>query len=112
MQDRGYIKWAPFNSVINDKTIIKDLINKKRKITKPTLSQDQIDFLNEKIFEAYTNHIKVNLFIYINENVIKLIGFVNNINVSKKYITFNKSHIYFNQILKISNFFEEIEKTY
>ena len=112
MQDRGYIKWAPFNSVISDKIIIKDLINKKRKIEKPSLSQDQIDFLNEKIFEAYTNHIKVNLFIYINENVIKLIGFVNNINVSKKYITFNKSHIYFNQILKISNFFEENEKIY
>ena len=84
MQDRGYIKWAPFNSVINDKTIIQDLINKKRKIDKPTLSQDQIDFLNEKIFEAYTNHIKVNLFIYINENVIKLISFFNNKNVSKK----------------------------
>ena len=107
MQDRGYIKWAPFNSVINDKIVIKDLMNNKRKIEKPTLSQDQIDFLNEKIFEAYTNHIKVNLFIYKNESVIKLIGFVNNINVSKKYITFNKNHIFFNQILKVSNFFAE-----
>ena len=112
MQDRSYIKWAPFNSVINDKALINELIKQKRKIQKPTLSQDQIDYLNDKIFEAYTNHIKINLFIFKNENVIKLIGFVNNINVSKKYITFNKSHIYFNQILKISNFFEENEKIY
>lgn len=107
MQDRGYIKWAPFNSVISDKTIIKELMNRKRKIQKPTLSQDQIDYLNDKIFEAYTNHIKVNLFIFNNQNVIKLIGFVNNINVNKKYITFNNNHIFFNQILNISNFFEE-----
>ena len=28
-----------------------------------------------------------------------------NINLSKKYITFNNNHIYFNQILKITNFF-------
>lgn len=107
MQDRGYIKWAPFDSVISSKRVINDLMIQKRKISKPILSQDQIDYLNNKIFEAYTNHIKVNLLIYKNENIIKLIGYVNNINVSKKYITFNKTHIFFNQILKISQFFEE-----
>lgn len=107
MQDRGYIKWAPFNSVINDKLLIKEIINSKEKQLKPTLSEDQIEFLNEKIFEAYTNHIKVNLSIYINQKIIKLIGFVNNINITKKYITFNNNHIYFNQILNISNFLEE-----
>lgn len=107
MQDRGYIKWAPFDSVISSKKVINDLMIQKRKISKPILSQDQIDYLNYKIFEAYTNHIKVNLLIYKNENIIKLIGYVNNINVSKKYITFNKTHIFFNQILKISHFFEE-----
>ncbi len=107
MQDRAYIKWAPFNSIINDKKILNEILIQQRKIPKPTLSQDQIDYLNDKIFEAYTNHIKINLFIYKNENVIKLIGFVNNINTNKKYITFNKNHIYFNQILKVSNFFEE-----
>lgn len=107
MQDRGYIKWAPFNSVINGKLIINEILNTKEKQTKPTLSEDQIEVLNEKIFEAYTNHIKVNLFIYLNEKIIKLIGFVNNINITKKYITFNNNHIYFNQIINISNFLEE-----
>lgn len=107
MQDRGYIKWAPFNSVISSKKVMHDLMIQKRKISKPILSQDQIDYLNDKIFEAYTNHIKVNLLVYKNENIIKLIGFVNNINVCKKYITFNKTHIFFNQILRISQFFEE-----
>lgn len=107
MQDRGYIKWAPFNSLISDKVVINEILKSKNKIQKPTLSDDQIEYLNDKIFEAYTNHIKVNLFIYKNQNVINLKGFVNNINVQKKYIIFNKSIIYFNQIIKITTFFEE-----
>ncbi len=105
MLDRGYKKWAPFNSVISDKEVLNELSIKRNKIIKPTLSEDQIEFLNERIFEAFTNHLKVYLYIYNNYNIIKLIGYINNININKKYITFNKSHIYFNQILKINNFF-------
>jgi len=105
MQDRGYIKWAPFNSVMNGDKIIKEINKEKSKINKPTLSEDQTEFINEKIFEAYTNHLKVNLYIYKNENIEKIIGFINNINIPKKYITFNNNYIYFNQIINISNFF-------
>lgn len=108
MQDRTYIKWAPFNSLISDKKVINEILLKKNIIDKPTLSDDQTQFLNEFIFEAYTNHIKVNLFIYKNQNIIKLVGFVNDININKKHITFNNTHIYFNQIIRISYFFEEI----
>ena len=107
MQDRGYIKWAPFNSVVNDKVLLNELSSKRNRVIKPTLSEDQIELLNEKIFEAYTNHLKVDLYIYNNYNITKLIGYVNNINISKKCITFNKNYIYFNQILKINTFFEK-----
>ena len=107
MQDRNYIKWAPFNSLFNDKKILNEINNNKTIIDKPTLSEDQIEYLNEKIFEVYTNHIKINLLIYKNQKIINLIGFVNNININKKCITFNQNYIFFNQILKISNFFEK-----
>ena len=102
MQDRGYIKWAPFNSLFNDQILSQEIKEKKERVEKPTLSEDQITYLNEKIFEVYTNHIKINLFIYKNQKIINLIGYINNINTIKKYITFNNTHIYFNQILKIS----------
>ena len=105
MQNRGYIKWAPFNSLFNDQTLIKEINDKKEKIEKPILSDDQIEYLNEQIFEVYTNHIKINLFIYKNEKIIKLSGYINNININKKHITFNTTNIYFNQIIKINNFF-------
>ena len=107
MQNRGYIKWAPFNSVVNDKVLLNELSSKRNRAIKPTLSEDQIELLNEKIFEAYTNHLKVDLYIYNNYNITKLIGYVNNINIGKKCITFNKNYIYFNQILKINTFFEK-----
>ena len=104
MQDRGYIKWASFNSLFNDKKIKKEVNSKKEKVLKPTLSNDQLDYLNEKIFDAYTNHYKVNLYIYKNESIIKLTGFINNINLEKRTITFNNFHVFFNQILRINDF--------
>jgi len=104
MQDRGYIKWAPFNSLFNDKKIKNEVDYKKYKINKPTLSNDQIEYLNEKIFDAYTNHYKVNLYIYKNESILKLTGFINNINTDKKTITFNNNYVFFNQILRINDF--------
>ena len=104
MQDR-YIKWAPFNSVINDTKIKNEIIKKQSKINKPMLSEDQIIVLNDKIFEAYTNHIKVNIFIFNSNTITKLTGFINSINTSKIYIIFNKSHIFFNQIIKIDEVF-------
>lgn len=104
MQDRGYIKWAPFNSLFNDKKIKNEVDYKKDKITKPILSNDQIEYLNEKIFDAYTNHYKVNLYIYKNESIVKLTGFINNINIDRKTITFNNNYVFFNQILRINDF--------
>ena len=103
MQDRGYKKWAPFSSVINGKILINELLKDKSKINKPTLSEDQIEILNEKIFEAYTNHLKVKLSIFKNMNIIEIIGYINNINPTKKYITFNNNYIYLNQIINITN---------
>jgi len=104
MQDRSYIKWEPFNSIINDKKIIEEIKNKEKECDKPILSEDQIEILNEKIFEAYTNHIKIKLSIFKNRNIICLTGYINNINSNKKYVTFNNSHIFLNQIINISNF--------
>lgn len=104
MQNRS-IKWAPFNSVINDKEIKKELLFKHTKISKPILSEDQILDLNNKIFEAYTNNIEVNISYFKTNNIINKIGYINNINIDKKYIIFNKNIIYLNQILKINEFY-------
>ena len=107
MQDRGYIKWAPFNSLFNDNKLLNEIKSKKEKINKPILSNDQIEYLNEKIFEAYTNHLKVNIDIYKDQKINRLTGYINNINSNKKCITFNNNYVFFNQILKITDFFKK-----
>ena len=106
MQDRGYIKWAPFNSLINDKDIIKEKEQVVKKVNKPILSEDQLSYINDKVMDAYTNHYKVNISIYKNENIININGFINNINTFKKLITFNNTYVYFNQIISINNYIE------
>ena len=106
MQDRSYVKWAPFNSLFNDKVIIREIIKKKELIDKPALSEDQINYLNNKIFDAYVNHIKVNVSIYKNQHIINIIGYINNIDSSRKRITLNNNYIYFNQVINISNYYD------
>ena len=52
MIDRGMIKWQPFNSCFNTQDIIEDISKKKEreKIQFPTLSEDQLGVLEDKIF--------------------------------------------------------------
>lgn len=104
MQDRYGVKWIPFNSCFNSNSVVKELASSKLKINKPILSEDQVNILNEKILEAYTNNIKINLFIFKREKILKLVGYVNSINVQNKYFNFNNNRIYFNQVLKITTF--------
>ena len=37
MQDRGYIKWAPFNAVVSDKLIINEVNRRNKECNKPIL---------------------------------------------------------------------------
>ena len=36
--DRGFIKWIPFNSLIEQKKMVENLLQEKQKIKKPILS--------------------------------------------------------------------------
>ena len=49
MSDRGIIKWAPFSSVINGNILLKEIHEEKSRIIKPTLSEEQIQELEDKI---------------------------------------------------------------
>lgn len=40
-KDRGMIKWMPFNSLMNGRTVVNNLINEKSKVKMPILSEDE-----------------------------------------------------------------------
>lgn len=102
MHDRGIIKWAPFASVINGNVLLKEIKEEKSKIIKPTLSEDQIETLEELIMETYNGHIPVEVYFYSKEHIYKINGFITKINATSKEITINnKKRLIFQNIIRI-----------
>ncbi len=102
MNDRGMIKWAPFNSVINGSQVIKEIKFEKSKINKPILSEEQIANLEEKIITAYAGNSVIKLYFYKNEHINIIDGKITKLDsVNKKIIINNKTSIYFNNIIDI-----------
>ena len=64
MIDRRIIKWQPFNSCFNSNFIVKDINDKKEREKFPTLSEDQLNVLEEKIRESYNLKLIINMEYY------------------------------------------------
>lgn len=92
--------WRSFNAVFNGNEEKKKLeINKK---DKPILSEEQIEIIENKIIEAFTEQIKVTIIHYKKYDFYKSNGIITNINTVKKTITLNNNEtIYFMNIVKI-----------
>lgn len=102
MNDRGMVKWAPFNSVINGSEILKEINFEKCKVTKPILSEEQIRELEEKIITAYSGNILTSIYFYKNGHINIINGRITKLDsVNKIIIIDNKSKIYFNNIINI-----------
>lgn len=101
MHNRNEVKWAPFNSLINGNHLIKEIEKENKKISKPILSEDQIEFINEKIFEASTTKALINIKYYQNGNIYILKGIINLLNKNNQYIIINNVKIFCNQIISI-----------
>ena len=46
MSDRGMKKWAPFSSLIEQATCLEEMKYQRNKISKPVLTEDQIEKIN------------------------------------------------------------------
>lgn len=102
MNDRGMVKWAPFNSVINGKEVLEEIKFEKSKVTKPILSEEQIRELEEKIIETYSGNILISIYFYKNGCIDILSGRITKLDpVNKIIIIDNKAKIYFNNIINI-----------
>lgn len=102
MNDRGMIKWQPFDSVISSKRVIKKILAEKEKISSPTLSVDQLTQLQEQLLNAYYNQEQIRLSYFYNGKIFIIIGLIKEINPSKKTIKFsNNKLIHFEQLIKI-----------
>ena len=103
MIDRGFIKWQPFNSLINRKMVMSDL-EKNKKVKKPTLFPEEIEKINEEILNAYYAKSEITIIYYENNLYKKITTLIVNINSSYKTIQFRGGKVIsFNQILQVIN---------
>lgn len=101
MNDRGMIKWQPFNSVINTRKLVDNLEEKRNLVQRPILSEEQLDEINNKIFYAYYNKTKVSIKYYLGGHIYTKEGQINKIHIEQKYILLGNHIIYFAQILSV-----------
>lgn len=102
MSDRKMIKWQPFNSLMNSKQVVKEIIQDKGKITMPILSEDQLSILEEKIILAYESGMKINITYYKNGDYYLIntnIKYIDKTN--RKVFIKNNQYLYFNTIVDI-----------
>lgn len=102
--DRGIIKWAPFNSVTPSKELISRLDKEKQKINKPVLSEEQLEYLQKELFEAYNNELEPTIKYYKNGIIFNEKSKIKVLDLCHNRIILNTNKIiYFNQIIKIIN---------
>ena len=102
MSDRKMIKWQPFNSLMNSKQVVKEIIQDKGKIAMPILSDDQLSILEEKIILAYESGMKVNIKYYKNGYLYLINTNVKSIDkTNRKVFIKNNQYLSFNTIVDI-----------
>ena len=102
--DRGIIKWQPFESLESSQQIIQSLMQEKKKIKKPLLSEEEIMALEEKIIAAFYTQEKVQITFYQNGTMKKITSQIIKIDQIYKLVYLqNKQKLLFQQIINITD---------
>lgn len=100
MMDRGMIKWQPFNAVAPGNCMVNDVLKEKNKIKMPILSDDQKQFLQDKMLEAYNNQEIIKIKYFRDGRLYLIEGKITNIDYSTHKLTINNyNFIFFSQII-------------
>ncbi len=104
MNDRGMIKWAPFNSVVNSKRIINELNIEKQKVRMPELSNEDEEKIENDIINAFCTKCNVDITYYENGYLLNIISKIKKIDHIYKMIYLDNKRLLFKQIIKINYF--------
>lgn len=97
---RGMEKWKPFNAILNDNDI-KDVLEKRKQVSKPIIMEDRIIEINETLKLSLDNYKNVNVKYYNKGYLKEVTGMVSKANIIEKYILIDSTRIYFKNIIKI-----------
>ena len=100
--DRGMIKWQPFNSLISLNDIKNKIKEEKNNLTYPLLSEDELTIIENNLLMAYHSKEEVLITYFYNHNLYKIKGTIDMIVQDQKLIILNKSiKLYFKQITEV-----------
>ena len=100
MNDRGMIKWQPFDSVYSSKELEREILIKRSKISKPILTDEQINNIEANLFHAYHENIPVKITFFQSNRLFKITKkIIKIILINQKIIFEDLSYIYFDQII-------------
>ena len=102
MSERGMIKWQPFSAVAPSNILVNEVMKKKNRVKMPTLSDDQISNIEDKILNSYKLQVPITIKYYKNYSIYLKEGIISKIDIIAKKIFINdNSTIYFSQIIEI-----------
>lgn len=89
-QDRGIIKWAPFDALISYQDVLNTMRYERGKMEQPILLDDQYEILNQTIHEALITH-KMLKITYYEDGYFKFIyGLIKRFNDLEKTLIFQE----------------------
>lgn len=97
---RGMIKWLPFKSLVGQEKYIEELKEKKKKVEKPILSDDQKEEINEVLVSLLRNDL-VEITYFSNGRIISKEDIFVKCDLNIKRIYFKEISFDINNLLKI-----------
>jgi len=95
-------KWAPFQSVLNTKSVLLEIQKKKEKKEKPILSSDELELLERNLLEAFHTGSPILVKYYYNGFFYQKSGTISHVSKTDFKIYFSDhTSLYFEQIMDL-----------
>ena len=100
MHDRGFIKWAPFNSIINGKKVIHEVLDEKNKVKMPILSDEQKNNIEKSLLLHFYDNEIIQIDYFYAGKIYLLKGNIKKIDSIYHKIYLDNYILYFDQIIR------------
>lgn len=106
--DRGIIKWAPFDALVGYQSLLNELRYRRNKEKKPILTDDQYDYLNQKLLFANEFNKAIRIHYYVDGYTKTVFGHIYKLDWTfRKIILDGRFHIFADSIIEIDVFDDE-----
>ena len=99
--DRGIIKWHPFDSVISGRQMVKEILKERSRIKRPILSEEQKNLLEKKLIIAFYTNDTITVSYFNNGKINNFVDQIKKIDSTYHKIYFYNHTILFDQITEV-----------